>query len=176
MATTTSVEHPDTTRQPPREAARSGAGRLSDPVFQAYLILRTAFVVAPIVFGVDKFFNWMTPWTKYLWAGFANHLPGTPHQIMMGVGVVEITAGILVFLVPRVAPYVVAAWLGGIVTDLVIKSAAVGGHTQVFWDIALRDFGLMLGALALARLAAVFTPPLLSGRRRATSRQGEGAA
>jgi len=176
MATTTSIEHAGTTSPSVRQAAGTRAGRLSDPVFQAYLILRTAFVVAPIVFGVDKFFNWMTPWTKYLWAGFANHLPGTPHQIMMGVGVVEITAGILVLLVPRVAPYVVAAWLGGIVTDLVIKSVAVGGHTQVFWDIALRDFGLLLGALALARLAAVFTPPLFSGRRRAVARQsGESA-
>jgi hypothetical protein len=176
MPATTSIEHPGTTSPPLRGAAGTGAGRLSDPVFQAYLILRTAFVAAPIVFGVDKFFNWMTPWPKYLWAGFANHLPGTPHQIMMGVGVVEITAGILVLLLPRVAPYVVAAWLGGIVTDLVIKSAAVGGHTQVFWDIALRDFGLMLGALALARLAAVFTPPLLARRRDSSSRQRPEAA
>jgi uncharacterized membrane protein YphA (DoxX/SURF4 family) len=165
------MERPTTTIPPPQATAGSRVGRLSDPVFQAYLILRALFVVAPIVFGVDKFFNWMTQWQKYLWAGFANHLPGTPHQIMMGVGVLEITAGILVFLVPRFAPYVVAAWLGGIVTDLVIKSAAVGGHTQVFWDIALRDFGLMLGALALARLAAVFTSPLLSDRRRSAASQ-----
>jgi hypothetical protein len=175
MATTTSMEPAGVTSPQSREGAGSRTGRISDPTFQAYLILRTAFVVAPIVFGVDKFFNWMTPWTKYLWAGFANHLPGTPHQIMMGVGVLEIAAGILVFLVPRVAPYVVAAWLGGIVTDLVIKSAAVGGHTQVFWDIALRDFGLLLGALALARLAAVFTPPLLSGRRSSATRRAEEA-
>ena len=77
MATTTSIEHAGTTSPSVRQAAGTRAGRLSDPVFQAYLILRTAFVVAPIVFGVDKFFNWMTPWTKYLWAGFANHLPGT---------------------------------------------------------------------------------------------------
>ena len=133
---------------------------LSDPAYQAFLILRAAFVTAPILFGVDKFFNWMVPWPRYLWAGFANILPGTPHQIMMGVGVVEIAAGVLVAVLPRLAPYVVAAWLGGIVTDLVIKSAAVGGHTAVFWDIALRDFGLMLAALALARLAAAYTPPL----------------
>lgn len=138
------------------------AHKLSDPVYQAYLILRVAFVAAPIIFGVDKFFDWMTPWPKYLWAGFANFFPGTPHQIMMGVGVLEITAGLLVLVLPRVSPYVVAAWLGGIVTDLVIKSATVGGHTLVFWDIALRDFGLMLAALALARLAAVFARPLSS--------------
>src|SRR5436190_21815478 len=160
MATSTSIEHPGTTSAPAREAAGTRAGRLSDPVFQAYAILRTAFVVAPIVFGVDKFFDWMTPWPKYLWAGFADHLPGTPHQIMMGVGVVEITAGILVLLLPRVAAYVVAGWLRGIVTDPVIKSVAVGGHTQVLWDIALRDFGLLLGALPLGRLSGVFTPPL----------------
>ena len=59
---------------------------------------------------------------------------------------------------PRIAPYVVAAWLAGIVTNLIIKSISVGGHTGVFWDIALRDFGLMLAALALARLASVYTP------------------
>jgi hypothetical protein len=67
-------------------------------------------------------------------------------------------AGILVLVVPRIAPYVVAAWLGGIVTNLIIKSLSVGGHTGVFWDIALRDFGLMLAAVALGRLAAVYAP------------------
>ena len=138
--------------------------RIGDPAYQAYLILRLAFVVAPIVFGVDKFFNWMVPWTRYLWVGFSNFLPGTPHQIMEGVGVLEITAGVLVLLLPRLSPYVVAAWLGGIVTDLVIQSVSIGGHTGVFWDIALRDFGLMLAAVALARLAAAYAPPLFSRR------------
>jgi uncharacterized membrane protein len=75
---------------------------------------------------------------------------------MYAVGAVEILAGLLVLALPRVASYVVAGWLAGIVTDLVVKSVAVGGHSRVFYDVALRDFGLMLAALALARLAAAF--------------------
>jgi uncharacterized membrane protein len=82
---------------------------------------------------------------------------------MYAVAVVEIAAGLLVLARPRVGAWVVAAWLAGIVTSLVIKSIAIGGHTQVFWDIALRDFGLMLAAIALARLAAVFAPRLPFG-------------
>jgi hypothetical protein len=120
--------------------------------------LRTAFVAAPILFGIDKFFNWMTYWPKYLWVGIPNFLNVTPQHLMYAVGVVEICAGVLVLVLPRIAPYVVAAWLGGIVTNLVVKSIAVGGHTQVYWDIALRDFGLMLAAIALARLAVVHAP------------------
>jgi len=146
------------------DAPPSRSRDLTDPGYQAFLILRTAFVAAPILFGLDKWFNWMTPWTKYLWVGFVNFLPGNAHQIMEGVGVLEMVAGLLVLLVPRVAPYVVAAWLGGIVTDLVIQSAAIGGHTFVYWDIALRDFGLMLAALALGRLAAVYAPAPLRHR------------
>ncbi len=132
--------------------------RLRDPAYQAFLILRTAFVAAPVLFGIDKFFNWMTYWPKYLWIGFPHWLGVSPQQFMDAVGAVEILAGVLVLVVPRLAPYVVAAWLGGIVTNLIIKSIAVGGHTNVYWDIALRDFGLMLAALALARLAAAFAP------------------
>ncbi len=136
----------------------------ADPGYQAYLILRAAFVAAPVLFGLDKFFNWMTPWSKYLWIGVVHHLPLSAQHIMDVVGVVEIVAGLLVLLVPRVAPYVVAGWLAGIVTDLIIQSISIGGHSRVFWDIALRDFGLMLAALALARLAAVYAPAPLSGR------------
>lgn len=153
------------THRTPQAAARREPDR-TDPAFQAYLILRAAFVAAPILFGLDKFFNWMTPWSKYLWVGIVHHLPWSAQHIMDIVGVVEITAGLLVLLVPRLAPYVVAAWLAGIVTDLVIQSISIGGHTRVFWDIALRDFGLMLAAIALARLAAVYAPPL-PGRHRA---------
>ncbi len=129
-----------------------------DPVYQAFVILRTAFVAAPILFGLDKFFNWMTPWPHYLWIGFPNVVSVSPQHFMDAVGVVEIAAGLLVLVWPRSGGYVAAAWLAGIVTDLVVKSIAVGGHTHVFWDIALRDFGLMLAALALARLAAVCAP------------------
>jgi len=134
-------------------------GDLGDPTYQAYFLLRLGFVVAPIVFGIDKFFNWMTFWPKYLWVGwphFFGHV--TSQHFMYAVGVVEIVGGLLVLLAPRFAPYIIAGWLAGITTNLVIYSWAEGGHTRVFWDIALRDFGLMLAALALARLAAVYAP------------------
>ena len=143
-----------------REEAAIDSSRLNDPAYQAYVLLRLGFVAAPILFGIDKFFNWMIDWPKYLWVGFTDFFPGTAQQIMYGVGVLEIVAGLLVLALPRVAPYFVAAWLAAITTDLVITSIAVGGHTNVFWDIALRDFGLMLGALALGRLASAF-----AGRR-----------
>ena len=130
-----------------------------DPGYQAFLVLWLGFTVAPILFGVDKFFNWMTYWPKYLWVGFP-HFFGDVSSLhfMYAVGVIEIVAGVLVFLVPRYAPYVVSAWLAGIVTDLVIYSWAEGGHTHVYWDIALRDFGLLLGAFALGRLAVTYAP------------------
>jgi hypothetical protein len=147
--------------QRPIIAGRLGPlrGDIRSPAFQAFLLLWIGFTVAPVLFGIDKFFNWMTYWPRYLWTGFPHllgHVP--PQQFMYGVGIIEIAAGVLVFLLPRFAPYVVAAWLGGIITNLVIISAARGGHTGVFWDIALRDFGLLLAALALARLAAVYAP------------------
>ena len=138
---------------------------LRDPAYQGYLVLRTAFVAAPILFGIDKFFNWMTYWPKYLWVGIPDAVSVSPQHFMYAVGVIEIAAGLLVLVWPRVGSWVVAAWLAGIVTNLVIVSIAVGGHTRVFWDIALRDFGLMLAALALARLAAVFAPALPFGSR-----------
>lgn len=154
--------------QRPLIAGRLGPlrGDIRDPRFQAFLLLWVAFVVAPILFGIDKFFNWMTYWPGYLWVGFP-HFFGHVSSLhfMYAVGVVEMAAGVLVFLLPRFAPYVVAGWLGGIVTNLVIVSAARGGHANVFWDIALRDFGLLLAALALARLAAVYAPnPLRRGK------------
>ncbi len=119
---------------------------LADPASQAFALLRAGFTLAPILFGLDKFANVMVDWTQYLWSGAVTVLPGSAHQIMLGVGVVEIAAGILVALRPRVGGLVVAAWLAGIIVNLLL----VGG----FLDVALRDFGLLLGALALARLAA----------------------
>jgi hypothetical protein len=110
----------------------------------AYQILRLGFTVAPILFGLDKFFNLMTDWTEFL-PGFVTDLvSGT--AVMAIVGVVEIAAGIGVWLRPRIFAYVVAAWLGVIIITLIIA----GG----FWDIALRDFGLLLGAVALGQLAS----------------------
>lgn len=163
-----------TTTAPEREASSPGTSRrlpsvptekLSDPKYQAYLILRTAFIAAPILMGLDKFFNWMTFWPKYLWVGFPNFLSVSPHHFMQGVGVIEIAAGLGVLLLPRVFSYVVVGWLGGIITNLVILSILGHGHTNVFWNIALRDFGLLLAALALARLAAAYTPQLFHSRR-----------
>jgi hypothetical protein len=121
----------------------------ADPVAQAFLLLRIAFTVAPILFGLDKFANVLTDdWTRYLSDTFNSLLPGSAATGMHIVGVVEIAAGLVVALTPRVGGYLVAAWLGGIIVNLLL----VGGYG----DIALRDFGLMLGALTLTRLASAY--------------------
>jgi hypothetical protein len=112
---------------------------------QAFLLLRTVFTVAPILFGVDKFAGVLTHWDKYLAPWVDNLVPGTAHQAMLAVGVVEVVAGILVAVRPAIGGYVVAAWLLGIIVNLVSMGQ--------FLDVALRDFGLLVGALALARLA-----------------------
>lgn len=109
----------------------------------AYQILRLGFTVAPILFGLDKFVNLMTDWAQYLPDFVTDAVSGT--AVMAAVGVVEIAAGIGVWLRPRIFAYVVAAWLG-----LIIVTLGIAGG---FWDIALRDFGLLLGALALGQLA-----------------------
>lgn len=124
------------------------AASTADPAYQAFLILRTGFTVAPILFGLDKFFNLMADWPQYLWTGVTSLLPVSAGVFMVAVGVIEIAAGVLVLVRPRLGGYVVAAWLAGIIVNL----ALAGG----FWDVALRDFGLLLGALALARLATAF--------------------
>lgn len=108
-------------------------------------MLRTVFTVAPIAFGLDKFVNLLTDWPGYL-APFADRfIPGTAQQAMYVVGVIEIAAGLLVAIRPKYGAVVVAAWLGGIIVNLLI----LGGYH----DVALRDFGLLVGALALWRLA-----------------------
>ena len=122
--------------------------RLSDPTFQAFALLRVGFVVAPILFGVDKFLNWLTDWDHYLAPRINDVLPGNAHQVMLAVGVIEIVAGLVVALRPRFGGYLVAAWLGGIIVNLLIHA----DH----YDVALRDFGLLIAALALARLATAF--------------------
>jgi uncharacterized membrane protein YphA (DoxX/SURF4 family) len=128
-----------------------------DPRYQAFALLRLAFTVAPIAFGLDKFFNVMVDWPNYLAPWINDIAPGTGQEFMYFVGVTEIVAGVLVALKPRYGAYVVAAWLGGIIVNLLTYSG--------FYDIALRDFGLMLGALTLARLAAVYDAPLRLFRR-----------
>ena len=119
--------------------------RLRDPSYQAFLLLRTVFTVAPILFGVDKFANVMTNWPMYLAAWIDGILPGDAATAMHIVGVIEIAAGILVAVAPRIGAYVVALWLAGIIVNLLTLSG--------FYDVALRDFGLLIGALALGRLA-----------------------
>ena len=140
------------------EAARPPA---DDPVAaaaqQVFWLLRIGFTVAPILFGIDKFANWSVHWPDYL-AGWINSIvPGSGQDFMYVVGGIEIVAGLLVAVAPRIGAFVVAAWLAGIVINLLTK------NPPEYYDIALRDFGLMLGALTLGRLALVLDRP----RRRA---------
>jgi hypothetical protein len=118
------------------------------PASQAYLILRTGFVLAPILFGLDKFTTQLTDWTTYLAPAVDRLIPGTATTAMVAVGVVEIAAGLVVAVRPRIGGYLVAAWLAAIIGNLLLG----GGHP----DVALRDVGLLLAALALARLATAF--------------------
>ena len=123
----------------------------SDSTYQGYLILRVGFAVAPIIFGLDKFANVLVDWKQYLAPWIIGVIPVSASAAMQLVGVVEILAGIAVAVKPRYGAYLVAAWLAGIIVNLVTYPG--------YFDVALRDFGLMLGALALARLAAKFDPP-----------------
>ena len=121
-----------------------------DPAAQAFLLMRIAFTVAPILFGLDKFANVLTDdWTKYLSSDFNSLLPGTAATGMHIVGIVEIAAGIIVAITPRFGGYLVALWLAGIILNLLL----IGGYG----DIALRDFGLLLAALSLTRLATAYS-------------------
>jgi uncharacterized membrane protein YphA (DoxX/SURF4 family) len=122
----------------------------ADPAQQAFLLLRTVFTIAPIAFGLDKFANLLTDWPQYLAGWIDDIVPGAAQQAMYAVGVVEVLAGILVAVAPRIGAWVVAAWLAGIIVDLVTGPG--------FYDIALRDFGLLVGAVALGRLAVRYAP------------------
>ena len=138
-----------TTAQPHRPvSAAVPQPRLDDPVFQAFTLLRIGFTVAPILFGLDKFLGWLVDWEQYLAPELNDLIPGSAHQAMLAVGVVEIVAGLVVAVRPRFGGYLVAAWLGGIIANLLLQGE--------YYDIALRDFGLLLAALTLARLATVF--------------------
>lgn len=125
----------------------------SGPVYQAYQTLRFAFIAAPLIAGFDKFFGTLVNWDLYLAPVFPRILGIQPHTFMQGVGVIEIIAGIGVALKPRIFAYVVSAWLAGIIVNLLVH----GGYA----DIALRDLGLCLGALALGRLAERYDRPRL---------------
>jgi hypothetical protein len=123
-----------------------------DPVAQAFMLLRIAFTVAPILFGLDKFAEVLTDdWTRYLATEFNDILPGSAQDAMYLVGGIEIVAGLVVLVAPRFGGLLVAGWLAGIIVSLLL----VGGYG----DIALRDFGLLLGALTLARLASAYAKP-----------------
>jgi hypothetical protein len=132
----------------PTHPTRTGLG-----ADRAFLLLRGVFTIAPIAFGLDKFAGLLTHWESYL-APWIDHLvPGTAHQAMLVVGVIEVVAGIAVAVAPRYGALLVAAWLAGIIVNLVTLGD--------YYDVALRDVGLLVGALALAALA--------SDRRRATA-------
>jgi hypothetical protein len=135
-----------------------------DPAAQAFLLLRIGFTVAPILFGLDKFAEVMIgDWPKYLSTEFNDLIPGSAGDAMHIVGAIEIAAGIVVAVVPRFGGLLVAGWLGGIIVNLLL----VGGYG----DIALRDFGLLIAALALSRLASAFpaTPAADAARRGETA-------
>jgi uncharacterized membrane protein YphA (DoxX/SURF4 family) len=158
MATTERTRFPTYEHTPTANGgAVAATADWHDPRYQAFALLRLAFTVAPIAFGLDKFFNVMVHWPNYLAPWINDIAPGTGQEFMYFVGVTEIVAGVFVALKPRYGAYVVAAWLGGIILNLLTYSD--------FYDIALRDFGLMLGALTLARLASVYDPPLRLRRR-----------
>lgn len=132
---------------PTRSISRTEAN--TDGVaYEAYQILHVGFTVAPIVAGLDKFFNLLVNWEQYLPPFVSNLLGGYGHEMMLVVGVIEIIAGLGVFFKPKVFAYVVSAWLLLIIVNLLMIPG--------YYDVALRDFGLALAALALARLSAKF--------------------
>ena len=133
-----------------RTTVTTSRAALTDPAYQAFLALRTTFSVAPILFGLDKFANLLTDWPAYLAPWINDLVPGSAQQAMYAVGVVEIVGGLAVALLPRFGGLLVAAWLAGIILNLL----TIPG----FYDIALRDFGLLVAALAMTRLAVKYAP------------------
>jgi len=142
---------------PARITSSAQVRDVSAPAYQAYQILRFAFTVAPIIAGLDKFFNLLVNWDKYLPPFVNNLVGGHGHQLMLAVGVIEIIAGIGVAFLPKVFAYVVAAWLVLIIVNLLMIPG--------YFDVALRDLGLALGALALARLSLAFDGASNSSRK-----------
>jgi uncharacterized membrane protein YphA (DoxX/SURF4 family) len=130
--------------------AAAPSDRLTQPGYQAFLLLRVVFAVAPILFGLDKFAGVLVDWDGYLAPWINDIVPGSAADAMYAVGVIEIAAGVIVAAVPRFGAPLVAAWLGGIIFNLLTYSG--------YYDIALRDFGLLVGALALWRLSVEYAP------------------
>jgi hypothetical protein len=133
--------------------ASVGVG-VRSPSYQAYQILHIAFTVAPLIAGADKFFHFLVNWDQYLSPLVPQVLHIAPHTFMLGVGVIEIIAGLLVAFAPMLGAWIVGLWLCGIIVNLLSIPA--------YFDIALRDLGLALGAFALARLAQEYDPRALT--------------
>jgi hypothetical protein len=131
-------------------AVNASTVRTASPSYQAYQILHVAFTVAAIIAGADKFFHFLVNWDQYLAPAIARMVPMSAHTFMLGVGIVEIVAGLLVAFAPAIGGLVVGAWFCGIIINLLMIPA--------YFDIALRDLGLALGAFALARLATEYSP------------------
>jgi hypothetical protein len=148
MNTTSPAVYADSRHDLPID--REGVSGLSDPVHQAFWLLRIGFTLAPILFGIDKFAHVLVNWDKYLAPEFVDLFHLQAHTLMYVVGVIEIVAGLVVALRPRFGGYLVAAWLAGIIVNLLLLGD--------YYDIALRDFGLLLAALTLARLATAVVP------------------
>src|SRR5256885_3124403 len=148
MATATTVRPAASATSP----VSTSEARFDNPAYQAFWLLRIGFALAPILFGLDKFAHVLVNWDRYLAPRIVNHLPWTAHQAMYAVGLIEIVAGLVVLVRPRFGGYLVAAWLAGIIVNLLLIPG--------YYDIALRDVGLLLAALTLARLATVFPPRL----------------
>jgi hypothetical protein len=130
------------------DAHAPNESRVQDPTYQAYQILHWGFVAAPVIAGSDKFLHLLTNWDQYLAPALARMSPFGAHATMLFVGAIEVVAGLVVALKPRIGAYVVAAWLLGIILDLLLLGS--------FFDVALRDFGLLLSAVALGRLSAAY--------------------
>src|SRR5919198_308701 len=130
--------------------AQVGADPIRGAAYQAFWLLRVGFTVAPILFGIDKFSNWTVHWPDYLAGWINNIVPGSAQDFMYFVGGVEIAAGLVVAVAPIIGAPLVAAWLAGIIVNLLTN------NPPEYYDIALRDFGLMLAALTLTRLAWEF--------------------
>ena len=138
------------TSRPVARAAHVGGieARWDDPAYQGFWLLRIGLTVAPVLFGLDKFFDVLVDWDKYLAPEFTDLFNAQAHTLMYFVGAIEILAGLAVLVRPRFGGYLVAAWLAGIILNLLMMAE--------YYDIALRDFGLLLAALTLTRLAAAF--------------------
>src|SRR5690242_5537246 len=140
-------------------AATTAAGPrdVSGAAHQAFWLLRITFTIAPILFGIDKFTNWSVHWPDYLASWVNDIMPWSGQTFMYVVGGIEIAAGLIVLFAPRIGAFIVAAWLFGIVVNLLTYDA------PQYYDIALRDFGLMLAALTFGRLALAVVPARKSG-------------